>query len=143
MAQVIKIGFPYPLKKDSDIQKNSTTVHVTLDDGFTYSVRVGTFKNIKYLMDTNEVNYLPLGDEFQGIIVRKLTQDIIEETIKAYTEYENAYWIKFYHFTGAIDSTLLNNLMNLTVFNVLQSEFEITLRSSTDLDSTTLFKDSV
>jgi lipoprotein signal peptidase len=59
------------------------------------------------------------------IIVRKLTKEIIEEAVKAYAE-NNAYWLKFYHFAGEV---------NTAVFNRLQAEHTEYLKELDELDN--------
>jgi hypothetical protein len=45
-------------------------------------------------MDKEESYFLSPGDPI--IIVRKMTQKVIEQAIEAYPE-NDAYWLKFYH----------------------------------------------
>jgi hypothetical protein len=76
-------------------------------------------------MDKEKKNYLRAGHPF--ILVKKLTQDIIEETIKAYAEESDGYWLKSYHFAGEIDKT---------VFDKLQVEHIEHLKKLDDLSNT-------
>jgi hypothetical protein len=71
-------------------------------------VIVGTAKSIEYLMNEDKLNYFAPGEPF--IIVKELTKEIIEETIKAYVEYEDGYWLKLHHFAGDINETVFNQL---------------------------------
>jgi hypothetical protein len=108
---VVNISFPTYLEDITDIEDGNIDVFVKLDDGYTYTVVVATTKNIEYLMEKEKMNYFSLGHPF--IIVKKLTKDIIEETLKAYAEEDDGYWLKLYHFAGDI---------NKTVFDQLQAE---------------------
>jgi hypothetical protein len=86
-------------------------------------VVVGTAKNIEYLMDKEKMNYF--GPSHPFIIVKELTKDIIEETLKAYAEEYDGYWLKLYHFAGKI---------NKTVFDKLQAEHIEYLKELEKLD---------
>ena len=59
------------------------------------------------LMDKEKTNFSEPGAPF--IIVRKLTKEIIEEAVKAYAE-NDAYWLKFYHFAGEVETAVFNRL---------------------------------
>ena len=74
-------------------------------------------------MDKEKTNFSEPGDPF--IIVRKLTKEIIEEAVKAYAE-NDAYWLKFYHFAGEVDTA---------VFNRLQAEHTEYLKELDELDN--------
>jgi predicted nucleotidyltransferase len=121
---VKNISFPTYLEDITDIENSNIDVFVELEDGYTYTVVVATAKNIESLMDKEEINYFEPGYPF--IIVKKLTKDIIEETIKAYAENNDGYWLKLYHFAGKI---------NKTVFNKLQAEHTEYLKELDELDN--------
>jgi hypothetical protein len=122
---VIKsISFPTYLEDSRDIENSNIDVFVELEDGYTYTVVVATAKNIESLMDKEKMNYFEPGHPF--IIVKKLTKDIIEETLKAYAENNDGYWLKLYHFAGKI---------NKTVFNKLQAEHIEYLKELDQLDN--------
>jgi hypothetical protein len=108
---VVKISFPSIWEEVTEIEDGNIDVFVELDDGYTYTVVVATAKNIEYLMDKEKMNYFGPGHPF--IIVKELTKDIIEETLKAYAEEYDGYGLKLYHFAGKI---------NKTVFDQLQAE---------------------
>ena len=99
---------PYEWEDTSDIKNQNTDIWVQLEDGYLYIVTVGTIQNIEYLMDKNQKNYSEPGIPF--IIVKEFTKEIIKETIKAYAEKDNGYWLKFYHFVGEIDETVFEEL---------------------------------
>jgi hypothetical protein len=122
---VKKISFVRPtlLEEIPDIEDYNLGVFVDLEDGYTYTVVIATAKNIVSLMDNEKTNFSEPGDPF--IIVRKLTKEIIEETVKAYAE-NDAYWLKLYHFAGKIDTA---------VFNKLQTEHTEYLKELDELDN--------
>ena len=91
---------------------------------YTYTVVIATAKNIVSLMDKEKTDFSEPGDPF--IIVRKLTKEIIEKAVKAYAE-NDAYWLKFYHFAGEVDTA---------VFNRLQAEHTEYLKELDELDNT-------
>jgi hypothetical protein len=121
---VKSISFPTYLEDITDIENSNIDVFVELEDGYTYTVVVATAKNIESLMDKEKMNYFEPGYPF--IIVKKLTKDIIEETLKAYAENNDGYWLKLYHFAGKI---------NKTVFNKLQAEHIEYLKELDELDN--------
>lgn len=105
---VKSISFPTYLEDITDIENSNIDVFVELEDGYTYSVVVATVKNIQSLMDKEKMNYFEPGYPF--IIVKKLMKDIIAETLKAYAENNDGYWLKLYHFAGKINKTVFNKL---------------------------------
>ena len=121
---VKSISFPTYLEDITDIENSNIDVFVELEDGYTYTVVVATAKNIESLMDKEKMNYFEPGYPF--IIVKKLTKDIIEETLKAYAKNNDGYWLKLYHFAGKI---------NKTVFNKLQAEHTEYLKELDELDN--------
>jgi len=92
---VKKIRFPIPLTHVENIYDNNVDVFVDLENGYSYTVVVETYKNRLSLMN-KESNFLPM------IIVRKLTMEIIQEAIQAYAEDEDVYWLKLHHFASSI-----------------------------------------
>ena len=106
-----------------DIEDSNIDVFVELEDTYTYTVVVATAKNIESLMDKERMNYFEPGYPF--IIVKKLIKEIIEEAVKAYAE-NDAYWLKFYHFAGEVDTA---------VFNRLQAEHTEYLKELDELDN--------
>lgn len=44
------------------------------------------------------------------IIVKKLTKKIVEKAIKAYVEKNDAYWLKFHHFSVHIEENVFDRL---------------------------------
>lgn len=95
-----------------DIYNSNIEVFVTLQDGFTVTIIIGTPENLQYLMEKDKVNFY--GPGLPWIIVQKLTKEIIQEAIKAYLDdTPDGYWLKLYHFANDID---------IAVFNQLQAE---------------------
>ena len=121
---VKSINFPTYLEDIPDIENSNIDGFVELEDGYTYTVVVSTAKNIESLMDKKKMNYFAPGYPF--IIVKKLTKEIIEETLTASAENNDGYWLKLYHFAGKI---------NKTVFNKLQTEYIEYLKELDELDN--------
>jgi hypothetical protein len=124
--RINNIMFPTYLKDIKDIENGNIEVFVEVENGYIYTVVVATAKNIDYLMEKKKMNYFEPGHPF--IIVKELTQEIIEETLQAYAEKNDGYfapdendgysyveghdgyWLKFYHFAGDIDETVFKKL---------------------------------
>jgi hypothetical protein len=106
--KVTKISFPTYLEECIGIENENIDVFVEEEDGYTYTFVVATAKNIEYLMDKWKMKYFSPGHPF--IIVKKLTQEIIEETIKDLSQKDNGYWLKLYQFADQIDETVFNQL---------------------------------
>lgn len=64
-----------------------------LENGRNYVLVVGTPKNLLRLMENEKSDFLSPGDPI--VIVKKITKEVIEETIPAYAE-DDAYCLKFY-----------------------------------------------
>ena len=82
------IRFPSSLEDIKDIENDNIDVFVELENdyNYTYTLVVATAKNIEFLMDKEKMNYFEPGHPF--IIVKKLTKEIIYETIQAYASDE-------------------------------------------------------
>ncbi len=104
---VKSISFSTYLKDITDIENATIDVFVELEDEYTYTLVVATARNIESFIDKENVTFFEPGHPF--IIVKKLTKEIIEETLKAYVE-KDAYWLKLYHFEGKIDMDIFNQL---------------------------------
>ena len=97
------------LSKIEDVYNSNIEVFVTLQDGFSLTIIVGTPANLQYLMEKDKVNFYGLG--LPWIIVQKMTKEIIQEAIKAYIEDKpDAYWLKLHHFATDIDIAVFNQL---------------------------------
>lgn len=104
---LVNISFPTFLE-DCDSENDNIDVFVKLEDGYTHTLVLITPKNLEYLMEKEQKNYF--GPAHPYVIVKKLTKEIIEETIQAYVEKNEAYWLKFYHFAGDIDKSVFDQL---------------------------------
>jgi hypothetical protein len=61
-------------------------IFVELENGFIYVVVLATSKNSIWLMDKENMNFLEKGEPFiivKIIIVKKMTQEIIQEAIES------------------------------------------------------------
>ena len=97
------------LNEIEDVYNSNIEVFVTLEDGFTLTIVVGTPKNLQYLMEKDKVNFY--GPGLPWIIVQKLTKEIIQEAIKAYIDDKpEVYWLKLYHFAPDIEITVFDQL---------------------------------
>lgn len=101
------IRFIIPLTDIEDIYDDNIDVFVELENGFEYTVLIGTPKNFLTLMNKNEMDFLEPGCPF--IIVRKLTMEVIEKAIHAHAQ-DDGYWLKLNHFSGTIDSGMFDKL---------------------------------
>lgn len=122
--KIKEISFVRPnlLEEIADIENYNVDVFVELEDGYTCTVVVGTAKNLEWLIEKEKKNFF--GPSHPFIIVKKITKEIIEETIQAYAE-NNGYWLKLYHFASKID---------MSVFDKLQAEHEEHLKELDELD---------
>jgi hypothetical protein len=105
--EVKKISFPTQLKDIKDIDDDNIDVFVELDDGYIYTVVIATYKNLLSQMDAMKSDFLEAGSPF--IIVRRLTEEIIEQAVKSYAK-EDAYWLKLNHLSGEFDINTLNQI---------------------------------
>lgn len=85
------ISFPTYLEDITDIENSNIDVFIELEDDGSYTVVIAPAKNLLTLMDKQKTNFSEPGYPF--IIVKKLTKEIIEETVKASAE-NDAYWLK-------------------------------------------------
>ena len=72
------------LNRIDDVKNGNRDVFVTLFEGFSISVLVGTSQNLQHLMGKDNVNFLSPPSLF--IIVTKLTEEIIKDAINGYME---------------------------------------------------------
>jgi hypothetical protein len=97
------------LNEIEDVHNSNIEVFVTLQDGFSLTIIVGTPKNLQYLMEKNKANFY--GPGLPWVIVQKLTKEIIQEAIEAYMDDKaDGYWLKLYHFATDIDMAVFNQL---------------------------------
>lgn len=106
--KVKQMNFPPNWKDKADSEQENVEIFVTLENDYTYRVRVATPKNLEVLMEKEQINYVEPSHLF--IVVTELTKDIIEETIQAYAEENEGYWLKSNHFAGDIDTSVFHQL---------------------------------
>jgi hypothetical protein len=92
----------------SEIEQSLIDIFVEVETGDRYIVTLVTPKFINYTMEQQNINFFKTGDPF--IMVKKLTQEIIAETIKAYVEESEGYYLKLHHFGQRIPETVFNQL---------------------------------
>lgn len=99
-------------KSDTLIMKNIDflylTVPVSTSEGYIFNLTLTTPKNLELLMDQKKMNYMEPGPFV--ILVKDFTKEIIEETVHAYIQENDGYWLKLYHFAGEIDKTIFDQL---------------------------------
>ncbi|AOT69949.1 hypothetical protein [Geosporobacter ferrireducens] len=95
--KINKIDYPVPLSNIADIENDNIDVFIELDDGFQYNMLVVTPQNLNWLMDKENMNYLPAGVPF--IVVKTLTEENIRNAIESYLE-DDGYWLKLYQLAG-------------------------------------------
>ena len=104
-----------------DSEDDSVDVYVDFEDGQSFTVSITTIKYLLQRMDEAKRNFSN-PDEFT-IIVRKLTEEIVTETLEAYAE-DNAFWLKLHAFASEIDISVLDKLQaeqvkRSTIYNLL------------------------
>lgn len=95
------------LDEITDIENDSVDVCVDSENGYTFTVSIATPKYLLQRMDGEKSNFSKPNDLF--IVVRKLTQEIISETLEAYAE-NDAFWLKLQAFASEIDISVLDAL---------------------------------
>lgn len=98
-------GFP------EDLEDGFIDVLVTLtNDDNEYLVEIATPKALSTYMDEKKKNFFQ--PEFPLLFVRKLTPEIIRETLEEFASKEkDAFWLKLYHLTVELTIDDLNKLM--------------------------------
>jgi len=91
-----------------NIYDDAVDVNVTLDDNFTYVIEVVTPQHLLSLMKDRNQPFIEPGEDY--IIVEKLTPEIIEETIKAFVQENQAYWLKLLHISSYFDIETLHKV---------------------------------
>jgi hypothetical protein len=90
-----------------DVNNDKIDVFVENEDGYTYTVSVGTPQDLLEEMKQEKTNFVQPGTIM--IIVKKLTEEIVREAIHAYAE-GDGYWLKLHQFANAIYISILNKL---------------------------------
>jgi len=91
----------------TDVDNDNVDVFVENEDGYTYTIVVGTPGDLLEEMDQEKTNFIRPGTPM--IIVKKLTKEIVMEAIQAYAA-DDGYWLKLHQFADAIDIFVLNKL---------------------------------
>jgi len=112
-------GFP------EDLEDGFVDVLVTLtNDDNEYLVEIATPKALSTYMDEKKKNFCE--PEFPLLFVRKLTPEIIRETLEQFaSKKEDAFWLKLYHLTVELNIDDLNKLMKRYKKRVSAEENEI------------------
>ena len=108
--KVESITFLSDLKDVKDIFDDNIDVSVNLENGRNYVLVVRTPKNLLRLMENEKSDFLSPGDPI--VIVKKITKEVIEETIQAYAE-DDAYCLKFY--SAELDTKTLDVLNDRSI----------------------------
>ena len=106
--KVKNISYPTEWQENPSIANQKMEVLVELENDYVYSLIVATRKNIEYVMDQEKKNYFGPASPF--VMVKKFTKEIIAETVQAYAEQEDGYWLKSHHFAGEIETTIFDQL---------------------------------
>lgn len=91
----------------TDVDNGNVDIFVTAENGYTYTIPVATPAYFLEEMDQEKTNFI--SPRTPAIIVKKLTQEIVEESVLAYAEYDG-YWLKLHQFADTIDISVLNKL---------------------------------
>ena len=97
----------------TDSVNDCLDVFVILEDDYctdecSYLVEVTTPQFLSASMGKFKGDFLPPG--YPYIIVSKLTDEIIQAAIQAYTE-DNSYWLKLYHILPTLDIEDINEIL--------------------------------
>lgn len=105
--KVLEIFFPFKFAELDNPKTDIVDVVVTLENGCSYTILVATPSSIESLFQEDHQNYLPPRSLF--LIVRELSQEIIEDAIKAYSK-KKAYWLRLYSEASRIDVRVFDKL---------------------------------
>lgn len=106
--RVKNIRFIHDWENNSSIEDHEIDVLVELENGYNYVLTATTIKHIQSVMEKNEMRYYPSG--YPVIIVKELTENIINETMVAFAEKDDGYWLELYHFAEDIKETMFYEL---------------------------------
>lgn len=90
-----------------NVYNDNIDVVVENEEGFRYVITVATIQDLLEEMNQEKTNFVRPGSP--RIIVKKLTEEIITEAIKAYAE-DTGYWLKLYQFADSIDMSIFDKL---------------------------------
>ena len=86
-------------------------VFVTLEDNSSYFVEVTTPQYLSACMKKIKSNFIP--PYWPVIIVSKLTDDIIKESIQSFINKEDdSYWLKLYHIIPSLKIEEINEILD-------------------------------
>ncbi|WP_449603302.1 hypothetical protein [Paenibacillus sp. Marseille-Q9583] len=118
---VVKISYPTPLSKISDIENDNIDVFIELEDGTNITVVVSTPLNLLQQMNEENVNFISASQP--DIIVRSLTHENIQQAIEDYAN-EDAFWLKLLYVVSiekkVVDMSRINQF--LEEINMLNNE---------------------
>jgi hypothetical protein len=83
------------MEEITDVDNDNIDVLVENENGYKYTISVGTPQDLLEEMNQEKSNYVRPGTP--RIILKKLTKEIVTEAIQAYAE-DTGYWLKFYQF---------------------------------------------
>jgi hypothetical protein len=90
----------------NDIENDCLDAAVEFKNGSVYTVTLATIKFLLQEMDTENRNFV--NSDGLVIIVRKLTQTIINETLEAYAE-GDAFWLKLHESFHKISTPIIRD----------------------------------
>lgn len=90
-----------------DVVNDNIDVGVEFEAGYSYTIVVGTPRDLLEKMDQEKTNFIRPGTP--RIIVKKLTKEIVTEAIQAYAA-NDGYWLKLHQFANDVDISILNKL---------------------------------
>lgn len=91
----------------TDLYVDNVDVFVESESGYTYLIVVGTPGDLLDEMKQEKTNFIKPHSPI--IVVKKLTQEIIEEALLFYAK-DDAYWLKLCQFGHRIDISVFNEL---------------------------------
>ena len=104
-------------------------VFIVLEDAycneeFSYIVEITTPEYLSVIMKKSESNFVP--PDYPCIIVSKLTDDIIKESIESFIEdRDDSYWLKLYHITTALKIEDVNEILYQKKQEMIELDAEI------------------
>ena len=102
--KIKRIEFAHEIR---DPSMDNVDVFVENEDGYTYTVVVCTPGDLVDQMEQEKTNFII--PDTPKIIVKKLTEQIVRESIQAYAE-NDGYWLKLCQFGDDIDISILNKM---------------------------------
>ena len=106
----------------TDQLNDSIDVGIEFEDGSSYTIIVRTPGDFIEEMLQEGTNFIQPSTP--AIVVKELTEKIVNEAIKAYAEDEEGYWLKLCQFGDQLDSSVFNKLKVQHREDVKYFEFE-------------------